>query len=43
MKTQVKRQKFVLTQAALSRVMAALVALATFTVQIPNRARMDGN
>jgi len=38
MKTQTKRQEFVLVQATLSAVMAALVTLATFTVQIPNPA-----
>lgn len=38
MQTQFKRQELVLIQATLSGVMAALVALATFIVQIPNPA-----
>lgn len=38
MGTQFKRQDVVLIQAALSGVMAALVAIATFIVQIPNPA-----
>jgi uncharacterized membrane protein len=38
MKAQTKTQEFALIQATLSAVMAALVALATFTVQIPNPA-----
>jgi len=36
--TQFKRQDVVLIQAALSGIMAALVAIATFIVQIPNPA-----
>lgn len=38
MGTQFKRQDVVLIQAALSGIMAALVAIATFIVQIPNPA-----
>ncbi len=38
MTPQIKRQELVLIQATLSAVMAAVVALATFTVQIPNPA-----